>query len=215
MLAEVGTALCKEEQVKTNALTPDVNVTFTWVGSKVMPKSGIALEFVLFMISVGVVIAFVVAFCDCMTSVMRFAIDGGASSGGDNGTAVISGSGSVVVVGNGSGSGSSFIGGGDGNEAFYKKMLKSRVFWAIVMYVVDAPLSFAKSLSAFRHFSFFILPCVAYLMFVLVYYNAKEGTSPVNYFPTSANGIKAIPIVMFIYSGHLNVNIKINPKYQI
>lgn len=190
MLEEVGTALCKEEQVKSNALAADFNISFTWVSSKVLPQSGVFLEFVLFMISAGVSIAFVVAFCDCLTSVMKFAIDGSPDSAGVAVEGSLAGSASIAE---------------NVSEAFYKRMLKSRVFWAAVMYVIDVPLSYAKSLSAFRHFSFFILPCVAYLIFVLIYYTIKEGASPVNYFPSSINGIKAVPIVMFIYSGHLNV----------
>ena len=195
MLQEVGTALCKEEQVKANTLSQDFNVSYTWVGAKVLPKSGVFLEFVLFMISVGAVIAFVVAFCDCLTSVMKFIIDGPesiSSSSSNN---------------NNNNNNNSTINGSNINsdEAFYKKMLKSRLFWSIVIYVIDAPLSYAKSLNAFRYFSFFILPCISYLIFILIYYTVKEGTNPVNYVPASIEGIKAIPIVTFVYTGHLNV----------
>ena len=185
MLEEVGVALCKEEQIKDNSLIPKAQVSYTWVGMKVSPRSGIFLELVMFVLAAGVLMAFVIAFCDSFTSIMKYAIDGADDSS--------------------SSSSSDGLVSSSGDEAFYKKMLKSRIFWAIVMYVIDVPMSYAKSLNSLRYFSFFVIPCVIYFIIIFIYFTATDGTKSVNYAPESVNGIKAIPIVMFIYTGHMNV----------
>ena len=189
MLEEVGVALCKEEQLKDNTLAPKVNISYTWVGARVSPKTGVFLDLIMLVIAAGILMAFVIAFCDSFTSIMKYVIDGNdsSSSSGDSSEGVVSSN-------------------SDGSEAFYKKMLKSRIFWAIVMYVIDVPMSYAKSLNSLRYFSFFVIPCVIYFIIIFVYFTATDGTKSVNYAPESANGIKAIPIVMFIYTGHMNVN---------
>ena len=198
MLEEVGVALCKEEQVKDNTLTPKVNISYTWVGARVSPRTGVFLDLIMLVIAAGIVIAFVIAFCDSFTSIMKYVIDGvdSSSSGGS------SESDSDDLFGGVSASSSADKGG----EAFYKRMLKSRIFWAIVMYIIDVPMSYAKSLNSLRYFSFFVIPCVIYFIIIFIYFTATEGTKSVNIAPESANGIKAIPIVMFIYTGHMNVN---------
>ena len=76
------------------------------------------------------------------------------------------------------------------------------------MYVMVVPMSYAKSLNSLRYFTYFMLPCVMYLVVVFAYFVGKDGTNTVNYAPESAGGISALPIIIFIYSGHMNVKKK-------
>ena len=76
------------------------------------------------------------------------------------------------------------------------------------MYVMVVPMSYAKSLNSLRYFTYFMLPCVMYLVVVIAYFVGKDGTNTVNYAPESAGGISALPIIIFIYSGHMNVKKK-------
>lgn len=185
LLEEVAGALCRDEQVKDNSLVTHASVSYSWVGSKIAPKSVVILDIILAIYGIGILIASIIVFCDSFTSVIEYAF-------GDDGNA----SGSYSM---------SEDEGGD-SEAWYEKMLKLRPFWAIVMYLIVVPLSFSKSLSGLKVFSFMILPFTAYFIVIFIVQLAKEGTSSIRVSPKSASGLSAISMIMFLFAGHLNVN---------
>lgn len=185
LLEEVAGALCRDEQIKDNSLVTHASVSYSWVGSKIAPKSVIILDVILAIYGIGILIASIIVFCDSFTSVFEYAF-------GDNGDSSDSYSTSEDEAG--------------GSEEWYEKMLKLRPFWAIVMYLVVVPLSFSKSLSGLKVFSFMILPFTAYFIVIFIVQIAKEGISDIRVSPKSASGLSAISMIMFLFAGHLNVN---------
>lgn len=184
LLEEVAGSLCRDEQIKDNSLITHVSVSYSWVGSKVAPKSVLVLDIILAIYGIGVLIASIIVFCDSFTSVINYAFEGGASDSSDSYLASTES--------------------GD-KEEWYEKMLKLRPFWGIVMYLMVVPLSFSKSLSGLKYFSFMILPFTAYFIIIFIVQIAKYGTSDMRMTPKSASGLSAISMIMFLFAGHLNV----------
>lgn len=181
LLEEVGGALCKDEKIKSNSLITHASVSYSWVGSKVAPKSVLVLDAILAIYGVGILIAAVIVFCDSFTSVSEYAFRDNNSD-----SSLLSSE-------------------EDGSEEWYEKMLKLRPFWAIVMYLVVVPLSFSKSLSGLKYFSFLILPFSAYFIIIFIVQIAEDGISDVRVAPKSVSGISALSMIMLLFAGHLNV----------
>lgn len=184
LLEEVAGSLCRDEQIKDNSLVTHVSVSYSWVGSKVAPKSVFVLDIILAIYGIGILIASIIVFCDSFTSVINYALEDG-----------VSGSSESYLASAGSGD----------KEEWYEKMLKLRPFWGIVMYLIVVPLSFSKSLSGLKYFSFMILPFTAYFIIIFIVQIAKHGTSDMRMTPKSASGLSAISMIMLLFAGHLNV----------
>lgn len=187
LLEEVGGVLCKDEQVKSNTLVSRASVSYSWVGSKLAPRSVIVLDIILAIYGIGILIASVIVFIDSFTSVIEYAFGDNTSSSSSSDYPLSS---------------------GDDGEEWYEKMLKARPFWGVVMYIFVVPLSFSKSLSGLKVFSFMILPFTAYFIIVFIVLIAQEGTGSIRTAPKSASGLSALSIIMLLFAGHLNVKKK-------
>lgn len=176
-LAEAADALYKEEQKKNNGKYPDININFTWVGVKLAPKLAPVLDLILFLLSSGILIAYLIVVGDAFPVICKSYLDDDES---------------------GSASSSE-------EKEWYVKMVLERWFWIIVVCIIVWPLSYAKKLDALRYFSALMLPCVTYII-VLLIVKAAGNSSSVKFYPRNTTAFSALSILMFAFSCHMNVN---------
>lgn len=180
-LAEAADSLFKEEQKKNNGKYPNININFTWVGVRLAPKLAPVLDLIMFLLSSGILIAYLIVVGDSFPVVCKSYLDD------DDSSSLMSGG-----------------GGDDDKKEWYVRMTFERWFWIIVVCIIVCPLSYAKKLDALKYISSFMLPCVCYIVILLIVMVADE-TSHVEFFPRNTTAFSALSVLMFAYSGHLNV----------
>ena len=190
-LANAGDELYKRAQKKNNGKFPDINVCFTWVGNQISPVLAALLNVVLFVYLIGVLIAYLIVVADAFPVVCRSYIYDDESSSSSSG----SGSSEGVSVSS------------DGEKEWYLRMLTKRWFWILVVSVIVWPLSYVKKLDALRYFSALMLPCVTYIIILLIV-KASQKSSHVEFYPRSTSAFSALSVLMFAFSCHMNVKNK-------
>ena len=203
-LAGAADGLFREEQKKNNGKYPDINISFTWVGNRLAPKVTPALNLIMFLYSTGIMIAYLIVVGDAFPVVCRSYLydDESSSSAAAQMNSGSVSSGSVV-------SGSVVSDNSDGSEEkkpWYIRMLVERWFWILIVCIIVLPMSYAKKLDALKYISSFMLPCVMYIVILLIVMVADES-SKVEYYPRNTTAFSALSVLLFAYSGHLNVNI--------
>ena len=185
-LAEAADGLFKEEQKKNNGKYPDININFTWVGVHLAPKLAPVLDLIMFLLSSGILIAYLIVVADAFPVVCRSYIYDDESSSSSNGSS------EGISVSS------------DGEKEWYLRMLTKRWFWIIVVCIIVWPLSYAKKLDALRYFSALMLPCVSYIIILLIV-KAAEKSSHVEFYPRNTTAFSALSILLFAFSCHINV----------
>ena len=187
-LAGAAEGLFKEEQKKNNGKYPSISISFTWVGNRLAPKTTPILNLILFLYSTGIMIAYLIVVADAFPVVCRSYIyddDESSSSSSSESASVLSDD-------------------DDGEKEWYLRMLTKRWFWILIICVVVLPMSYAKKLDALRYISSFMLPCVAYIVILLIVMVADKS-SHVEFYPRNTTAFSALSVLLFAYSGHLNV----------
>lgn len=184
-LAGAADGLFREEQKKNNGKYPDISISFTWVGNRLAPKVTPILNLILFLYSTGIMIAYLIVVGDAFPVVCRSYLydDDSSSSLSDSDSS------------------------SEEKKPWYIRMLVERWFWILVVCVIVLPMSYAKKLDALRYISSFMLPCVMYIVILLIVMVAEES-SHVYFYPRSTTAFSALSVLLFAYSGHLNVSKK-------
>lgn len=177
-LAHVGDELYKREQKKNNGKFPDVNVCFTWVGNQISPALAALLNVVLFVYLIGVLIAYLIVIADAFPVVCRSYLYEDVDDSESSVT--------------------------ESDKEWYVRMTTKRWFWILVVSIIVWPLSYAKKLDALKYFSALMLPCVTYII-VLLIVKAAGNSSKVEFYPRNTTAFSALSILMFAFSCHMNV----------
>ena len=179
-LAGAADGLFKEEQKKNNGKYPDININFTWVGNRLAPHLAPVLDLIMFLLSSGILIAYLIVVGDSFPVVCKsYLYDEETST-------------------------SSMSSSADDDKAWYVVMTTKRWFWIIVVCIIVCPLSYAKKLDALKYFSALMLPCVTYII-VLLIVKAAGNSSKVEFYPRETTAFSALSILLFAFSCHINV----------